>query len=189
MATKPAPAAHDANAPQTVPLRQCTACCETFTNASDNPDLIKPCSFCKSDYCYDCLEELFRKAARGPGADLPRCCALIQLYTIIKRLDDDTASAYRMKLAEHVIPNKIYCPAPTCSAFIHERHVPSPRQPAKEATSMKTLLGEVMDKISLAQSARFFKDSELQNILPDYHQKVSEHIDLNTIRSRVDLNQ
>ena len=91
--------------------RACTACGEIFSKEADGPKLVKPCSVCSSDYCYDCLEALFRRAAYEPGAMLPRCCVLLQIHVIIARLDAKTADVYRMKLAERITPNKLYCPA------------------------------------------------------------------------------
>lgn len=181
MAPKTAPPAPHPSPPR---ARECTACGDVFTSKPNDPDLIKPCSVCSSDYCYDCLETLFRSAAYEPGAMLPRCCVLIQIHTIIARLDKSTADAYRAKLAERVVPNKVYCPAPACSAFIHEKHVLS-QQPSKTGLSLKAIFAQILDKVSLCTAARFFRDSTLQQSIPDYHKKVPDHIDLDTIRNRV----
>lgn len=185
MAPNPGPPIPHPSPPQ---ARECTACAEVFTSKPDDPDLIKPCSVCSVDYCYDCLEALFRSAAYEPGAMLPRCCALIQIYTIIARLDQATADAYRAKLAERIVPNKVYCPAPTCSAFIHEKHVPA-QQPPGKGLSLKVIFGYILDKVSLCTAARFFRDSTLQQSLPDYNKKVPDHIDLDTIRNRADADK
>lgn len=183
--TKPFKMAQPTPQPGPPRVRECTACGETFTSKHNDPDLIKPCSVCASDYCYDCLDSLFRNAAYQPGAMLPRCCALIQIHTIIARLDSDTANAYRAKLAERIIPDKFYCPAPSCSAFIHEKHVPL-HQPSSSRTSAKRVFLEILDQMNLSPAARFFRTSELQASLPDYYSKVQEHTDLNMIRKKVD---
>lgn len=67
----------------------------------------------------DCLESTFRGAIKEKGAfSPPSCCGLIQLHTVLDRLDSKTASEYRRKFKEWMTKNKVYCPVPTCSAFI-----------------------------------------------------------------------
>ena len=90
-----------------------------------------------------------------------------------------------MRLAEKIIPNKLYCPAPSCSVFIHERHIPT-QVPSTGSVSLKDVFIGVLDKVNLSTAARFFRTSELQKSLPDYYAKVREHVDLNTIRERVE---
>ena len=182
MALKAPPATSQPPPPR---MRECSACGDVFTSKKNDPDLIKPCSVCASDYCYECLETLFRNAAYEPGAMLPRCCALIQIHTIIGRLGKATADAYRARLAERIMPDKVYCPVPTCSAFIHEKHLP-PKQPTLGKLSLKEIFVKTLDRVNLSTAARFFRTSELQQSLPDYFEKVTAHIDLNTIRKQVD---
>jgi hypothetical protein len=171
--------------PAPVP-RSCIICTDTFSAKPDDPNLVKPCAVCPSDYCLDCLEHMFETAVEEGGARMPpRCCSLIQLYTVLPRLNDDTADVYRAKFTEWLTRDKVYCPAPACSAFIPEIHVPA-RQDYSGITTLKDILAKVLDKVELSTASRFFRTREMQLSLPNYCWYVDEPIDLAVIRERVD---
>jgi hypothetical protein len=89
--------------------------CEEYCEGS----MIQPCSFCKDWWCIACLEGCFVRAAKDSRPfSPPWCCADIQLFRILDRLEPEIASLYRTRYREHMTRNKRWCPVPTCGAFI-----------------------------------------------------------------------
>lgn len=82
--------------------------------------LTRPCrKWCKV-VCEGCLEEMFTTASKTCSRMPPRCsCGLIiQLHAV--RLSEDIRLAYQQKFVEWATPKsaRVYCPIPTCSAFV-----------------------------------------------------------------------
>ncbi|KAI7285962.1 hypothetical protein KC345_g1478 [Hortaea werneckii] len=98
--------------------------CVICDDTGDEYPLIRPCRLCRSDYCHLCLAEMFYGAATDGGRMPPRCCTFLQIHTALPLLDAQDADTYRAKLEEFMTPDKVYCPAPTCSAFISPRFIP-----------------------------------------------------------------
>ncbi|KAM0719846.1 hypothetical protein Q7P37_003981 [Cladosporium fusiforme] len=111
---------------------ECVICCELL----DPGQLIRPCRKCAVKWCASCLQISFRLVIEKKGSFLPPTChGIIQLHTIIDHLEQPLIDAYRAAFEEWLTKDRVYCPMPTCSAFIPERHVPSrdssniPQQP------------------------------------------------------------
>ncbi|KAI6868169.1 hypothetical protein KC323_g3161 [Hortaea werneckii] len=104
---------------QPPPTPRCVVCDDT----GDEYPLIQPCRLCRSDYCLLCLAGMFYAAATFSGRMPPRCCTLLQIHTALPLLDAQDADTYRAKLEEFLTPDKVYCPAPRCSAFIPPRFI------------------------------------------------------------------
>jgi hypothetical protein len=51
----------------------------------------------------------------------PKCCSIIPLSAVAKLLDSSQIELYKAKYEEWATPDRIYCPVPTCSAFIPQR--------------------------------------------------------------------
>ncbi|EMD01123.1 hypothetical protein BAUCODRAFT_60950, partial [Baudoinia panamericana UAMH 10762] len=107
--------------PPTLPPapRSCGIC----TDSAHPDDLVKPCRQCSTDYCRDCLVEMFNGAANDSTRMPPRCCTFLQIHTSF--LSDEDAIRYRKRFEEWVTVNKVYCPSPTCSTFIPEGLLPN----------------------------------------------------------------
>lgn len=54
----------------------------------------------------------------------PRCCNMLQLHVALPFLSKAEAMEYREKYEEWSTPDPIYCPIPTCSAFVPNRLIP-----------------------------------------------------------------
>ncbi|KAI7487480.1 hypothetical protein KC351_g2640 [Hortaea werneckii] len=105
---------------QPPPTPRCVVC----DDSGDEYPLIQPCRLCRSDYCVPCLAGMFYAAAMDGGRMPPRCCTLLQIHTALPLLDAQDADTYRAKLEDFLTPDKVYCPVPTCSAFISPRFIP-----------------------------------------------------------------
>jgi hypothetical protein len=81
--------------------------------------MIQPCSLCQDWWCIPCLEGCFIRAAQDSRPfSPPLCCADIQLFRILDRLDPEVASLYQSRYKEYIARIKLWCPEPTCAAFI-----------------------------------------------------------------------
>ena len=106
----------------------------------------------------------------------PRCCHFIQIHAAIRILTPDQAKAYRAKFEEWITTIKVYCPSPTCSAFIPERRLPvTETEPRKNATqSLSAVLREVVETVVRSPEARFFRGETPSMTLPGYKAVVKQ---------------
>lgn len=162
--------------------RSCIACTEN----EHSVQLIRPCRSCNSDYCIDCVLDMFLAATTDNGRMPPRCCVLIQIHTILGHLTHDQAKQYRAKFEEWITPIKTYCPSPTCSAFIPEKRLPTTLPNPTTPPSLKSVLTEVLLKVSSSGSARFFRGELDITELPGFTNVVKNHIDLSMIQGNLD---
>jgi predicted RNA-binding Zn-ribbon protein involved in translation (DUF1610 family) len=51
----------------------------------------------------------------------PKCCSIIPLSAVTNLLNRSQIELYKAKYEEWATPDRIYCPIPTCSAFIPQR--------------------------------------------------------------------
>ena len=90
----------------------------------------------------------------------PKCCTLLQIHTVLGYLTFDQAKAYRAKFEEWITAVKVYCPSPTCSAFISEQRVPAIGEAAtttRPSPSLSSILGEVLANVIKTPPSRFFR--------------------------------
>lgn len=74
---------------------------------------------CRHDYCRDCLDQLFRLSMTDESLFPPRCCRRpISLDDVRMFLPMETAREFQRKRPELETPNKTYCHAQSCSAWI-----------------------------------------------------------------------
>ncbi|KAK0313020.1 hypothetical protein LTR01_002684 [Friedmanniomyces endolithicus] len=146
--TATAKARATAGMPPIAPQRFCIICGESPEH------LIKPCRTCASDYCGECLDEMFTAAIDDGSRMPPRCCTLLQIHTA--DLSPATADEYRAKFEEWITLNKTYCPSPACSTFIPERLL-SPRESMAPIVSLRSLLIEVFTAVSNSRAARSYR--------------------------------
>ncbi|EGP87083.1 uncharacterized protein MYCGRDRAFT_41478 [Zymoseptoria tritici IPO323] len=83
-------------------------------------DIRTPCPSCLGLYCSSCLQDMFTAAVKDQTRFPVRCCGLIQIHHVLPELDTGVAKAYRVAFENWMTANKLYCPKPTCSAFIPE---------------------------------------------------------------------
>lgn len=74
---------------------------------------------CGHDYCKDCAKIIFINSAREETLFPPRCCQqIIPLAAVDVYLTAEFVEHFKEKSMEFQTLNRIYCPWPTCSAFI-----------------------------------------------------------------------
>jgi hypothetical protein len=113
----------------------------------------------------------------------PRCCSLLQLHVAIDKLSENDVQAYRAKFEEWLTRDKIYCPSPTCSAFISERTILLAKDPPDMA--LQTLLKELLEAVTAFPYARFFKSPPPYAQTPSYTKVVTQHMDLGLMKTRL----
>ena len=116
MASEPPP-------PPPEPEVTCIICCEPGVFSKDNKP-IKACRPCGSTYCAPCLKDMFVAASKDISRMPPRCCIQIPLYHARPHLTEAEATEFKSKYEEWSTQNPLYCPVPTCSAFIPDRLIP-----------------------------------------------------------------
>ena len=167
---------------RTVPECSCIIC----TDKMPESEGIRPCRSCTTNYCSSCLTDMFAAAITDASRMPPRCCTLLQIHSAT--LTPDTAQQYRVKFEEWLTRDKLYCPLPTCSVFLPQRLVPSFN--TAKPPSMTSILSDIVSKVSSISSARSFKGQEPDlTTLPGYTAVVARHVDLATIRERVNGNK
>lgn len=100
---------------------------------------------CNDTYCIPCIRELFEHATKDESLMPPQCCrTLIPFSSISRHLSANLQTKFLVKLEEHTTLNRLYCPRPTCSAFLGsadgERRIVAciePYCPAAVCTSCK----------------------------------------------------
>ncbi|KAK0799489.1 hypothetical protein LTR02_007833 [Friedmanniomyces endolithicus] len=161
--------------PPTPPPRSCIVC-------TSPEDLVRPCRNCSSDYCRECLGEMFMAATEDGSRMPPRCCNLLQIHTA--DLPHDLADEYRAKFEEWFTLEKTYCPSPACSAFIPERVLP-PKEPTDTTISLVSILTELLTAVSKSPSSRFFRGELPMTELPGYTEVVARPMDLARMQANV----
>ncbi|EME89657.1 uncharacterized protein MYCFIDRAFT_78554 [Pseudocercospora fijiensis CIRAD86] len=174
---QPAPPARppQKKGPPPPPPPSCMVC-------TDHTDLIRACRNCPSHICQDCLRNRFDRSLEEPSMFPASCCAIIQLHTVLPEYSTDKANQYRRKFEEWLTPAKIYCPSPTCSAFIPERNVPKQQRPPPPAPSLQDLLLQIIDELFKCHHSRFFQGDYNVSKTLRFHEWVPKSIDLDDIK-------
>ncbi|CAG8949517.1 hypothetical protein HYFRA_00007749 [Hymenoscyphus fraxineus] len=81
--------------------------------------------------CNSCLKDWFIEACRNESRMPPKCCSAepIPFSTVLHLLSSEQIKLYKSKYEEWSTPNRIYCPVPTCSAFIPPKLYAIPEKP------------------------------------------------------------
>ncbi len=114
--------------PPPIPEIQCLICCVTLPREKEEgyaEKTIYPCDHCESAYCVDCVRNMFIQACNDMSRMAPRCCKPIHLHHVRRFLTDEEVATFKAKYEEWSTPNPLYCPRPTCSAFVPERLLPT----------------------------------------------------------------
>ncbi|KAI9873453.1 MAG: hypothetical protein M1830_000397 [Pleopsidium flavum] len=96
--------------------KDCVICTEAIEEGATYP-----CKGCKRPYCVSCLKSMFLTACKDESRMPPRCCHMLQLSIVLPHLSQQEADLYRAGYEEWSTPNRVYCPVPSCSAFIPSR--------------------------------------------------------------------
>jgi hypothetical protein len=165
------------------PLPPPNECCVCGEEAGDLTVLMSPCRSCNTTYCRDCLTDMFVGATNDATRFPPKCCNLVQIHTATG-LRDDEAAEYRAKLEEYLTVDKVYCPRPTCSAFIPEKHLPPVSEPRK-VTTLQDVLSDIAQKVTKDPAARFFRGPPPDITMQRGIAEVRQHIDLQQIQEKI----
>lgn len=116
----------------TPPVPQCLFCCKDLPK--DGTEVVlTPCRHCQSPCCTSCIKNMFVEACRDATRMPPRCCAPINLHIAKPYLSEEETALFRVKYEEWCTPKPVYCPVPTCSAFIPDRLLPPSFKKKSEA--------------------------------------------------------
>lgn len=118
------PVAAASQRPPTLPSLQCNFCLEDMSK--DGTVILKPCRKCNAQCCGTCIRKMFLDACKNEANMPPRCCAPIPLAFGRKVLSAEEVTLFKEKYEEWSTSNRVYCPVPTCSAFIPNRLFPAP---------------------------------------------------------------
>ncbi|KAI9695353.1 MAG: hypothetical protein M1836_006473 [Candelina mexicana] len=110
--------------PPTVAPMLCVICTKSLTSKEGAPSDCYSCPGCNSPYCMPCLKSMFLSACKDQSRMPPKCCRVIHLSVVFPHLSNQETALYRMKYEEWSTPNPLYCPVPSCSAFIPPRLLP-----------------------------------------------------------------
>ncbi|OAP59126.1 hypothetical protein AYL99_06424 [Fonsecaea erecta] len=81
-----------------------------------------PCRQCAEPVCYECLKSLFKTAMRNIDRMPVMCCATVMHHDVTRGiLPAAEVEKYKQKYDESSTINPLYCPVPTCSAFLPPR--------------------------------------------------------------------
>lgn len=86
--------------------------------ATDEGSIYRPCIRCYTAWCGTCLRDTFLAATIDESRMPCACCFNLPLSRVRKLLSPGEIALYRAKLEERNDGNRIYCPVPTCSAYI-----------------------------------------------------------------------
>ena len=128
----------------------------------EKSDVIQPCRQCTAMYCRDCLLRLFNLIVENAVPMPPKCCTVLQLYTVLPDFPEEQAQLYRAKFKAWLTGDKAYCPIPSCSALISPRYLPDQSKAHESFTSHKALTS-VLKNIAKHKSSRFCRDDGFLN--------------------------
>lgn len=117
----------DVGHPPTPPT-SCCFCIEDIFDSDVDP-LLRPCGRCHRPCCKNCIRKLFMDACKDESDMPPNCCIPIPIAYASIVLSIEEVSVFKEKYEEWGTPNRVYCPVPTCSAFIPDRLFPVPEEP------------------------------------------------------------
>ncbi|KXT11548.1 hypothetical protein AC579_10324 [Pseudocercospora musae] len=156
------------------PPASCLVCTGTTS-------LIRACRKCPGHFCQDCLKNAFDRSLEEPSMFPASCCAILQLHTLLPEYSTDKAKQYRRKFEEWLTVAKVYCPSPTCSAFIPERNIPTYQQPSP-APSLRHLLLQIVDELFQCHHSRFFHGEFSISKTVDFGDCAANVIDLDDVK-------
>jgi hypothetical protein len=96
----------------------CCLCYEKFPRDK----LISPCKTAQHDlWCGDCIGRAFQVASTEIGSMPAKCHNIIQLHHAMPFISAEVAAAYQDQFDLWSTKDRVYCPVPSCSAFIAPR--------------------------------------------------------------------
>lgn len=113
--------AHPPTSP--APEVKCSCCCETIDWKREK--VLRPCKSCSMPICNSCIRRMFVNAYKNEANMPPRCCVPIPVTYARLVLSAEEVTLFKEKYEEWSTPNRVYCPVPTCSAFIPYRLFPT----------------------------------------------------------------
>ncbi|KAI9816480.1 MAG: hypothetical protein M1827_001612 [Pycnora praestabilis] len=105
------------------PLRTCLIC---SIEKPQDESIVFPCRTCSHAWCVACVRKSFLSACDDESMMPPKCCKQLQLSVVMPHLSKEEVELFKAKFEEWNTPNRVYCPVPSCSAFIPNRLLPTP---------------------------------------------------------------
>ncbi|PGH10422.1 hypothetical protein GX51_00181 [Blastomyces parvus] len=101
--------------------QECSICYQDVLDAA----LTSPCKSCTTRTCRGCIRKMFISACSDESRMPPRCCGPLNIGAAVSVLTPDELETFKSKHEEWATANRVYCPVPTCSAFIPYRLFPA----------------------------------------------------------------
>ncbi|OAX84577.1 hypothetical protein ACJ72_01055 [Emergomyces africanus] len=109
-----------------VVIKTCSICAESVSN---DRFLLSPCKVCPNLFCNNCLRKMFISACGDESQMPPRCCGPLNFGAGVSVLSAEELELFKNKHEEWATASRVYCPIPTCSAFIPYRLFPFDYRP------------------------------------------------------------
>ncbi|KAH8692751.1 hypothetical protein BGW36DRAFT_464003 [Talaromyces proteolyticus] len=106
-----------------VPTMTCSICWESMPEVQQTIRN-RPCKSHRLPVCNDCIRKMFLDAYKDETKMPPSCCCPIPLSCGRRLLSADEFILFQEKYEEWGTHDRLYCPVPTCSAFISPRLFP-----------------------------------------------------------------
>ena len=101
------------------PLPTCKICSEEMKGAHS-----RPCFYCKSTWCYECLQNQFTASLDDQERFPAKCCGRVLHFDVAKSvIPQNDHTKYRTRFEQHNTTKPLYCAKPNCSAFLPPRLV------------------------------------------------------------------
>jgi len=108
----------------------CCLCFEKF----DQSALISVCKTSPQDlWCGGCIERAFQRAVEDRECMPAKCHSIIQLQYAAPFISEETAANYKDRFDLWSTKNRVYCPVPSCSAFIKPRLIDAAQDKKSES--------------------------------------------------------
>ncbi|KAK5950523.1 hypothetical protein OHC33_008466 [Knufia fluminis] len=100
-----------------VPLPKCNICSEEINGAHS-----KPCFYCKSTWCYECLQNQFTASLDDQEQFPAKCCGKVLHFDVARSVVPELDyMKYKTRFEQHHTTKPIYCANPRCSTFLPTR--------------------------------------------------------------------
>lgn len=143
---------------------RCSYCYDDLDG--DDAQFLKPCIACRNKVCGACIGKQFTMACRDMSDMPPRCCTMpFNLALAVPYLSDDEVAAFKVRHEEWRTVSPVYCPVPTCAAFIPYRFFPVEKRATWDRISRD--LGLEMLEESMAFYGRMVREIDSTELPPE----------------------
>jgi hypothetical protein len=126
---------NDTDTDKNTPTMKCRFCYDEIPEPLQ-ATVSSPCKNHRSPTCDACIRKMFLNACKDETQMPPTCCSPIPASYGRRVLSVDEMALYQEKYEEWSTHDRLYCPVPTCSAFISPRLFPKKKRAAKKQATV-----------------------------------------------------